>query len=175
MNTLTEKDTSTEVKYIQKMPATARVWVYQTNRELSNADRKGIQEKGEQFISGWTAHGAGLKASFDIFYNRFIVIAVDEQQALASGCSIDKSVHFIQQIEQEYALNLFDRLQVAYRSGEEIKTCTINNLREQLLTDENTTAIEQVIVFNNMVASKAEFDTQWQLPVKASWHNRYIQ
>lgn len=175
MNTITEILPTQEQKGISLMPATAKVWVYQSNKELTPAETTAIWQQGQQFITSWTAHGAGLKASFDIFYNRFIVISVDEQQALASGCSIDKSVHFIQQIEKNYAINLFDRLQVAYRSGNEIKTCHINNLKEQLLNDKNISNIEQVIVFNNMVTNKMEFDVQWQLPVTASWHNRYIQ
>ena len=56
----------------------------------------------------------------EIRYNRFIILIVDESHAGASGCSIDKSVHFMQQLEQEYGINLFDRFNLAYRNGEEI-------------------------------------------------------
>jgi len=42
----------------------------------------------------WTAHNNQLKAKGEIRYNRFLILIVDESQAGASGCSIDKSVPF---------------------------------------------------------------------------------
>ena len=80
------------------MPSDARVWVYQSNTILSDAEVNTIKNEGAHFISDWAAHGSNLKASFDVLFNRFIVIAVDEQQATASGCSIDKSVKFVKEL-----------------------------------------------------------------------------
>ena len=96
------------------MPSDARVWVYQSNTVLSDVEVNAIKNDGAGFIAEWAAHGASLKASFDILFCRFIVIAVDEQQALATGCSIDKSVKFVKELEQKYNLNLFDRMPVSY-------------------------------------------------------------
>jgi hypothetical protein len=158
---------------IQQMPDYARVWVYQSNRALSDGEIKEIENAGYTFIADWTAHGASLKASFDVLYKRFVIIAVDEQQALASGCSIDKSVHFIKQLEQQFNLNLFDRMQVAYRVGEEIKTCHVNDLLKEL-TNNGISRLEEVIVFNNMVATKKEFDKTWEVPLKDSWQSRIL-
>jgi hypothetical protein len=47
------------------------------------------------FCIQWTAHGANLKAYGEVRHHRFIVMIVDETAAGASGCSIDKSIHFI--------------------------------------------------------------------------------
>lgn len=156
---------------ISTMPPDARVWVYQSNSVLSDAEVIAIKSEGAHFISDWAAHGASLKASFDILYNRFIVIAVDEQQAMASGCSIDKSVKFVKELEHKFNLNLFDRMQVAYKKEEEINVCSLSEfekLAAQGLVNELT------IVFNNMVTSKKLFDTQWQVPLKQSWQNRVL-
>jgi len=153
------------------MPADARLWVYQSNRILSDAEVKAIEEDGLKFISDWAAHGASLKASFDVLHHLFVVIAVDEKQALASGCSIDKSVHFIKELEQKLNLNLFDRMQVAYRTSNEINVCKLSEfekLAAQGLVNEST------IVFNNMVTSKAAFDSEWEVPLKQSWQNRVL-
>lgn len=153
------------------MPENARVWVYQSNKELSGAEANKIKEAGNHFIADWSAHGASLKASFDIVYDRFIVIAVDEQQALASGCSIDKSVKFVKELEQQFDLNLFDRLQVAYREGNAIIVCHLSafeKLAQQGLVNEST------VVFNNMVTTKTAFDKEWELPLKDSWQNKVL-
>ncbi len=156
---------------VSTMPSNARLWVYQSNRFFSDAEVKAIETAGSNFISDWAAHGASLKASFDVLYNCFIVIAVDEQQAIASGCSIDKSVKFVKELETQMNLNLFDRMQVAYRTADEIKICKLSDF-EKLATQKLIN--ESTIVFNNMVSSKATFDTDWQVPLKQSWQSRVL-
>ena len=153
------------------MPPNARVWVYQSSRALSASEINDITISGNDFIREWAAHGASLKASFEVLYGRFIIIAVDEQQALASGCSIDTSVKFIKELEQQYNLNLFDRLQVAYRIGNEILGCHISEfekLAQQGIVNGST------IVFNNMVSTKVAFDKEWEVPVKDSWQKKVL-
>jgi len=156
---------------IQQMPSDARVWVYQSNRQMADAEVDSIKKSGQLFLKDWAAHGANLKSSLDVLYNRFVVIAVDEQQALASGCSIDKSVRFIKDMEQQLNINFFDRMQVAYRDNNDIVACSISEfekLASQKLVDGST------IVFNNMVTTKQEFDSQWEIPLKQSWQSRVL-
>jgi hypothetical protein len=156
---------------IKNMPENARVWVYQSNRLLSEAEVSEAKQAGIHFLTDWSAHGASLKASFDILYNRFIVIAVDEQQAMASGCSIDKSVKFVKELEGQFGLNLFDRLQVAYRKENEI---LVSHLSEFEKLAQQGVINELTIVFNNMVSTKAAFDKEWEVPVKESWQKRVL-
>jgi hypothetical protein len=156
---------------IKNMPSDARVWVYQSNKELLPDEVQRIKSAGEKFIADWSAHGAALNASFDVLYNRFVIISVDEKQALASGCSIDKSVHFMQQTGQQLNLNFFDRMQVAYKKEDKIFACTLTEF-EKLAAQKNINA--ETVVFNNMVATKAAFDSEWEVPVKQSWQNRVL-
>ena len=156
---------------IQNMPSDARVWVYQSDRVLSDAEVSALKAEGQKFIAGWSAHGASLRSGFDILYNYFIVLAVDEKQAAASGCSIDKSVSFIKELEKKFNLNLFDRMNVAYKNGNEIAVCTLSDfekLAAQNIVTENT------IVFNNMISTKAAFDKEWEVPLKNSWQKRVL-
>jgi len=153
------------------MASNSRVWVYQSNRFLSETEVSSIQELGNNFIQQWAAHGASLKANFDVLYNLFIVLAVDEQQALASGCSIDSSVKFIKDLETKFNLNLFDRMQVAYRIDNEIKICNLSQFEK--LAQQNLVS-ESTIVFNNMVTSKSDFDKEWEVPLKESWQSRVL-
>jgi hypothetical protein len=43
----------------------------------------------------WAAHGTSLVSSYQLKYNRFIILAVDQDVQSATGCSIDASVEFI--------------------------------------------------------------------------------
>lgn len=156
---------------IHTMPLDARVWVYQSNRKLSNDEVTAIQKAGAVFIADWAAHGASLKASFDVLDNLFVVIAVDEKQATASGCSIDKSVRFIKELEQQFNLNFFDRLRVAYVDNNEIKSCHISTFEELA---KSAKINGETIVFNNMITTKAAFDSEWRVPAKNSWQSKYV-
>jgi hypothetical protein len=156
---------------IKQMPMDARVWVYQSNSRLSEEEIQAIKIKGAAFIESWAAHGAALKASFDILHNRFIILAVDEKQAQASGCSIDKSVGFMKALEQEFNLQLFDRMQVAYRTQQDIEVCTLSEF-EKLAKQGIVTP--STVVFNNMITTKAAFDSAWEVPLKESWQKKVL-
>jgi len=78
------------------LPDTARVWIYQANRSFTEDELAAVKIKLDNFIKEWTAHGADLKAGYDIKYKRFITIGLDQNLNTASGCSIDASVRFIQ-------------------------------------------------------------------------------
>jgi hypothetical protein len=157
---------------IKNMPPDARVWVYQSDKALTDAEVKLIRSEGEKFIENWSAHGAALNASFDVLYNRFVVMAVDEKQALASGCSIDKSVHFIKQMEHQLNLNFFDRMQVAYKKGNDLQACSYNEF-EKLASQHIVNS--ETIVYNNMVSTKSAFDNEWEVPLKNSWQSRVLK
>ena len=103
-----------------EMPANSRIWIYQSDRKLNDSELDQIKLKLTDFLKNWTAHGGDLKSSFEIKYNRFLIIALNEKSTKASGCSIDSCVHFIQKIEKDYGLNLLDKMNVAFKQGDYI-------------------------------------------------------
>jgi hypothetical protein len=145
----------------------SRVWVYQSDKKLADAEVQQIEGYLNRFTTQWTAHNNQLKAKAEVRYNRFLILTVDESQAGASGCSIDKSVNYMKQIEQQFNIHLFDRFNLAYRSGDEILSVPRQQF-EQLITDKiiNT----DTIVFNNMVQTLSELQNKWEVPFKDSWH-----
>lgn len=149
----------------------SKVWVYQSNRVFSEKEASEIKILADAFVKEWASHGNNLSAAAEIFHNRFLVLGVDETRAGASGCSIDKSVKFIQSLEEKFNCDFFDRMQVAYRDNKEIKTCTLSEF-EDLIEDGIVT--ENTIVFNNLVHTKEDFDTRWEVLLKDSWHNQLI-
>jgi len=145
----------------------SRVWVYQSDKVLNDTDVNKLQTLLNDFTTSWTAHNNQLKAKAEIRYNRFIILIVDESQAVATGCSIDKSVRFMKDIEQHFGINLFDRFNLAYRSCEEILSVPRHTF-EELITRKNIDT--NTIVFNNMVQNLSELETKWEVPFKDSWH-----
>lgn len=154
------------------LPETSRVWIYQANRSFTEAELEEITSKIKVFLDQWTAHGSDLKAGFEIKYKRFIIIALNQEQASASGCSIDASVHFIQQLEKEYNVDLLDKMNVSYKQGEFVAYKTLTDFRKmakQKAVSKNT------IVFNNLVTNLAEYKENWEVPASDSWHNRFLK
>jgi hypothetical protein len=145
----------------------SRVWIYQADKKLTDEVVQQIQQELDKFTTGWTAHNNQLKAKGEVRYNRFLILIVDESQAGASGCSIDKSVHFMQNIGQHFDINLFDRFNLAYRDGEEILSLPRHAFEDML--KQGKINIE-TIVYNNMVQNLTELETKWEVPFKNSWH-----
>src|SRR5690606_29285628 len=116
------------------------------------------------FLEEWAAHGAGLNASYAILYSQFLVIAVDEAMVRASGCSIDKQVHFIQNLEKELLVSFMDRTKVAFFKGEtskassEIITTSLHEIKKQVAEGE---IHSRTLTFNNLVQTKGELDNGW--------------
>jgi hypothetical protein len=145
----------------------SRVWIYQSDKKLTDEQIQQLQQRLNTFAAEWTAHNNQLKAKAEIRYNRFLILIVDESQAGASGCSIDKSVHFMQKLEQEFGISLFDRFNLAYRDGEEVLSLPRHGFEDLLKQGSINT---QTIVFNNLVQNLTELENKWEVPFKDSWH-----
>ena len=109
----------------ENLPQESRIWIYQSSRKFSDEEVTDIEKDLMQFIENWSAHGTSLEASFIIKYNRFIIIAVNQEFHPATGCSIDSSVGFIQNLEQKYSVDLLDKMNVAFKQGEFITYKTL--------------------------------------------------
>lgn len=153
------------------LPQTARIWIYQCNRSFTLDEIQEISNKLQNFLEGWTAHGADLKAAFEIRYKRFVVIGLDQNQQLASGCSIDNSVHFIQQLETVFKVDLLDKLNVSYKQGDHIAYKPLKEFKKMV---KDKAVSKNTIVFNHLVQTKAEYLDFWEVPAAESWHARFF-
>jgi len=145
----------------------SRVWIYQSDKELTDEQASGLHDLLNKFAAEWTAHNHQLKAKAEVRYNRFLILIVDESQAGASGCSIDKSVNFLKKLEQEFNINLFDRFNFAYREGNEVLSAPRHQFEELLKSGKIN---NNTIVFNNLVQDLGQLETKWEVPFKDSWH-----
>ncbi len=122
-------------------------------------------------MANWAAHGTPLKAAYTLPYRRFIVLGVDQDNQKASGCSIDSSVRFIQEIEEEFQVTLLDKMNVTFKQGEFLAYKSLSDFRK-MAKDKAVSA--NTIVFNNLVENKEEFETHWEVPASDSWHSRFL-
>jgi hypothetical protein len=153
------------------LPQNSRIWIYQADREFTRVEVDLLQENAIAFIEEWTRHGAALKGSFALKYNRFLILAVDESFANASGCSIDASVRFVKQMETLFSIDLMNKLNVTYKEGQTIRLVNLSAFQEFAKVQKITS---ETIVFNNMVQTKGDLESLWEVPAQQSWHRRFV-
>ena len=155
----------------KNLPDNSRVWMYQSDRVFTEKEIEFISEKATAFIEQWTRHGDNLKGSFTIKYNQFLVLAVDENFNNVSGCSIDASVRFVKELENELQVDLMNKLNVSFKDGNNINIVKLADFQQFAKAQKIT---KETIVFNNMVQTKEEVENNWEIPASKSWHNRFI-
>ncbi|MEZ4987780.1 MAG: hypothetical protein R2795_22585 [Saprospiraceae bacterium] len=156
---------------IASMPPHARVWVYQANEPFEATTIPEVGQYLERFTEQWTSHSKQLKAVGALLHNRFVILAVDESQAGASGCSIDSSVQFLQQLGAHYQRDLFDRMRFSYEKEGQVHTVdheTFSNLYA------NGSINDETIVFDPLVDNVEKWQAAFRKPLKDSWHKRFV-
>lgn len=149
----------------------ARVWVYQSDRKLNDAELSLIEEAAPRFLEGWATHGKPLQASFRLLHNQFLVLAVDESAQAASGCSIDSSVSFVRALEKELNLNFMDRSKVAFVLDNQVYLEALPQLKSSIAAGKITADTK---TFNTLVSNKQELEENWLLAAKDTWLKRYF-
>ncbi len=162
---------SLKPKTLATMAPHARVWVYKSARTFTNEQRTKILDKGQAFTSSWAAHGSQLDACVELLHDHFLVIAVDEQQAMASGCSIDKSVQFVQALEKELDMQLTDRMVVLYEKEGAVVSCRVPEV-EALVNSGTMNA--DTILFDDLVSTISDLRSRFRVKLRESWMARYL-
>lgn len=155
-----------------ELPDTSRIWLYQSDQKFSEEQVVKIEKDLQSFLKSWTAHGSTLKAGFQIKYNRFIVIALDQAIGAASGCSIDSQVRFIVSLQEELEIDLLDKMNVTYYQNDRIHYKPLLDFRKMA---KDGAVGKNTIVFNNLVTTLGEYKSHWEIPAKDSWHARFLK
>lgn len=148
-----------------------RIWIYTLSRPLEAHEIEELKGLCRQFVSGWTAHEVSLDASYELYKDRLLIFKVNEAKYNASGCSIDKQLRFVKELENKFKVELLNRLLVAYETNggvEVVKQSAVPGLLEAHVLNENT------VVFNNVISSSDELDSSWRLPLRSTWLSRYL-
>lgn len=140
------------------LPGSSRVWIYSSDRTFDGTESNFIQESLNDFIDSWAAHGKGLRAEGKLIEDRFIVIVADESMVSVSGCSIDSSVRFIKNLQDQLNNNFFDRLKLTVTDGQVLKQIHISNL----------TDFSDWYLYDPMIADLETFRNSFLKPVSES-------
>jgi len=154
-----------------QLPPDARVWIYQANRSLTDAEMTATLPALARFAEEWTSHGRSLLASAEFRHQQFLVVGLNEGVAGASGCSIDASVRFVAQLEQQLGVELLEKSRLAFLPAGTVQVMTRTELKAAIAAGALTA---NTPYFDNTIATKGELDTEWPRPAGQTWLARYF-
>ena len=145
---------------------TSRVWIYQSSRLFTIPEAFHIEDILKDFVTKWQSHGTPVKGYAGLLFGQFIILIADETASGVSGCSTDSSVRIIKQVEEQFAVNMFDRQMLAFYIKEKVQLLPLAQLSYAL---ENNYLNTDTLYFNNLVSTKKELLEKWIIPIKESW------
>ncbi len=89
-----------------------RTWVFIANRMLNAEEVTVVNDTLNTFVSNWKTHGTPIDAHGFCIACAAIVIAANEAEVKASGCSIDKITHTVRALGEHLGIDFFDRFNV---------------------------------------------------------------
>jgi hypothetical protein len=152
----------------ESLPDSARVWVYGADRDLVPGGEEELLQTVDSFLDQWAAHGTPLDAARDWREGRFLTIAVDQEKAGASGCSIDVLFRNLKALESRVGAHLVPSGMVYLRDrAGKIQAVTrpeFTDLAERGEIDDKTK------VFDVSVVTLGEWRGRFESHAHDSWH-----
>lgn len=143
---------------LDKFPDNCRIWIYSSNRAVSEADQQEMTGPISEFLEKWAAHGTQLAAAVEWLNAYQLVIALDESVAGASGCSIDAQTRFMRVLGEQYAIDWFDRMAMIIEENGEIKRISFFELAEH----------PKALVYDSLVQRLGDLRSNWPILMKES-------
>ncbi len=149
----------------------SRVWIYQSNVPIADDIQINmLQLLNEQLVS-WKSHGLPLKAVAEVFFGRFVVIALDESVNSASGCSIDASTKWLKAFGEDFGIDFFDRSLVYVKEGI-FKSISLQEIKNNITSNDIQ---KNTIVFDNAIQKLNQMQSHWIIRAENSWLKRYFE
>ena len=153
------------------IPEDAKVWIYPSSRKFYPNEIEEIEQKVKTFVENWKSDDENFKASYQFLYNRFIIIFADDVAAPLQNSDIDASVSFILELQQLYKVELLDKMNVCFKQGEFVQYKELKDFKKLV---KNKAVTAKTIVFDNLITTKQDYDTFWEVAIEDSWYRRFL-
>lgn len=150
----------------------SRVWIFQADRSLTDAECNTIRQEMDEFISKWASHGNDLYGQAEVAENFFLIVGVDEKRSPTSGCSLDALNRKVKETGTALGVDFFNRLNIAVEADHGINLLNMGQFKELARRDEIT---GQTTVYNNLIENVGELRENWKTTVSQSWHRNLME
>lgn len=149
----------------------AKVWVYPSSRKFYPTEIEEIEQKVKQFVESWKPEDENFKVSYQLLYNRFIILVADDTETSLTNADIDASVSFILQLQETYKVELLDKMNACFKQGEYVQYKDLKDFKKLL---KNKAVTAKTIIFDNLINNKEDLENFWEITIENSWYNRYL-
>ena len=151
----------------EAIPDSARVWVFGSDRPITGDAATALLKGVDEYLVDWKAHGAPLTVSREWAFDRFLVVAVDQSTAGATGCSIDGLFRTLQQLEKSVGANLVAGGRVFYRDNTGTVQSVSRNEIESLASSGVIT--KDTVVFDTTISDLGTWRACFERRAKETW------
>jgi hypothetical protein len=148
--------------FFSNFPSTSRIWLYQTDRAMTDSEMKEVNAQLTPFIAKWAAHGNKLWADAMVLNPFFVAFVVDNEQTVPSGCSIDSSVHFMRDLGKQVRIDFFNRMKITVMVNEELQQLNFQDLAKAHQQQ------EELLLFDPLADSLGTLRHSWPCKVEES-------
>ena len=157
----------------ETLPDSSRVWVFGTDRPLSEAATATLMTAVEGYLANWNAHGEPLTAAYEWRFGRLLIIGVDQRSAGASGCSIDGLFRILQGLEPQLGARLVGGGRVFYRDShgevQSVERHELKALRDSGAITNNS------VVFDTSLTDLGSLREGFERPARKSWASKILE
>ena len=155
----------------ESLPKDAKVWVYPSSRKFYPNEIIEVETKLKTFIETWKLGDSNFKASYRFLYHRFLILIADDESSPITNTEIDASVSFILELQQEYTVELLDKMNVCFKQGEYVQYKELKDFKKLL---KNKAVTGKTIIFDNLITTKQDLEDFWEIPIEESWYKRFL-
>jgi hypothetical protein len=155
----------------ESLPENSRVWLYQTDRELTEAESETVSEFLKSNIESWLTHGMPMKGSFKILHSRILLIAADVNFQNPSGCSIDSSTRWLKELGLSLNVDFFDR-SIGYYKDQDLYFFPFFDAKKKVASGDVTSDTK---IINQQVKSIKDLSGCLTIPARESFLKRHFE
>lgn len=145
----------------------AKLFLYPSSKKFYPELYQKIDTELKEFIGLWSDKN-DINAGYTIKYQRFVIIAINQDTSIATAV-IDELVSFIFKLQTEHNIELVDKLNVCFKQGEHVQYKDVKDFKKMI---KSKSVNKNTIVFDHLINTKEELDTDWEIPAEESWYNR---
>ena len=151
----------------ENLPDASRVWVFGSDRPLTEEGTTALLKGVDEYLASWKAHGAPLTVGSQFRDQRFLVVAVDQSTAGATGCSIDGLFRVLQGLESKVGAKMVGGGRVFYRA--EAGTVQSTTREEIPALVQSGAITKDTVVFDTSLTDLGAFRSGFEQRAKKSW------
>lgn len=155
-----------------QIPKWCKLWVFPSSRKFYPQEISELKESVEEFLNKWNNNGQSLSCAYKLVYDRFIIITVDDSEIILSLKAHDELAAFIQELEKRFEVILLDKINVCYKQGDFVQYKDLIEFKKMM---KSKGVSQKTVVFNNMITTKEELESGWEINIMDSWLGHFMK